>query len=69
MGISLPSFGGGHDAEPPVAPVKPEDVPKIKADAAAAVADDAKPVVFFVPGYMGSQLTVDGVNAYDLQAR
>ena len=64
-----PFNGGPRAAELPSAPVRPEDVPKMRADAAEAVAADSKPVVFFVPGFMGSKVTVDGVNAYDLQVR
>ncbi len=46
-----------------------EEAEQLRAAAAAHVATDAKPVVFFVPGYMGSRLIVDGVVAFDMEVR
>ena len=31
--------------------------------------DDAKPVVFFLPGILGSTLVIDGIAVYDMPAR
>ena len=46
-----------------------EEAEPLRAAGAAHVSADAKPVVFFVPGYMGSRLVIDGVVAYDMEVR
>ncbi len=48
---------------------RPEEAEQRRTAAAAHVSADAKPVVFFVPGYMGSRLIVNGVVAYDMEVR